>query len=65
VFQAHARGGMLSEAEAGAAEALVLAGQAHLFMDWPAVGSQDEDKRRLMAQVGHWPSRTSNNRTYI
>jgi len=51
VVQAHAGGGVISAAEAAAAEGLIAAGQAHLFMDWPAVGSRDSDKRRLMAQI--------------
>lgn len=33
--------------------ALVAEGQAHLFADWPAPGEQDDDKRRLLAQLRH------------
>lgn len=42
---------ILSEAELATADALCAAGQEHLFKDWPAPGTSDSDKRRMIAQA--------------
>ena len=43
--------GVLSAEEARTAVALLAAGQAHLFADWPAPGERDADKKRLLVQA--------------
>jgi hypothetical protein len=43
--------GVLSAEEARTAAALLAAGQAHLFADWPAPGERDDDKKRLLVQA--------------
>lgn len=42
---------ILSDDEKKAAELLVSLGQNHLFAEWPAPGTEDDDKKRLLAQV--------------
>lgn len=42
---------ILSESEKAIAKVLCEAGQEHLFRSWPGPGSQDDDKRRLLAQA--------------
>lgn len=41
---------ILSKQEIAAAELLFNAGQTHLLSDWPAKGTSDDDKKRLLAQ---------------
>jgi UDP-sugar pyrophosphorylase len=49
--QAHKAHGIITPAQAALGSALVAAGQAHLFANWPNTGSDDAHKQRLMAQV--------------
>ena len=42
---------VLSAEELAFAQSMVKAGQAHLFAGWPAPGTQDEEKKGLIAQL--------------
>eukprot|EP01045_Picozoa_sp_COSAG04_P016131 COSAG04_NODE_1323_length_7222_cov_14.445178_3_plen_614_part_00 len=42
---------VLSAEELAFAQSMVKAGQAHLFTGWPAPGTQDEEKKGLIAQL--------------
>lgn len=42
---------ILNESEQATAKVLCEAGQEHLFNNWPAPGTKDDDKRRFLAQA--------------
>ena len=41
----------LSDVQSELAQRLLGLGQGHLFVDWPAPGTQDDEKAAFMAQV--------------
>ncbi len=41
----------LSAAEQETVQVLISAGQAHVLAAWPAPGTDDDDKRRFLAQA--------------